>query len=166
MPQASWSRRGRKMSKPPYKQIFVGGKWDDIYRLPAQAMQLWLYHYRCENGELRESWPSEPQICEALGIHRDTMYFWRGYLVENGWLEQLALARSADVKGEGIAPSFKARHGIVPPRQDKRKGNRPKLQRRSQAAIASVVSENFRPQVSSRVGKLPTPSSFLFGFWF
>jgi hypothetical protein len=127
------------MMSKPYKQLFVGRKWDDIFKLPAQAMQIWLYHYRCEN-RIRESWPTEQQICEACNINRKTLYKWRRYLIDNEWLEQLSFARSMDIAGRWIAPSFKVRHGIIPLQQeDKRANNRlPKLGTQSQTLVSQV----------------------------
>jgi len=107
----------------PFKKFYCDD--EAIFQLPGIAFKIWMYHYKRE-GKARESWPSVPTICNALKISENTLFKWRKYLIENGWLEKVGNRHRLD--GEFTVPVFKVKRGTVPQNLGDGEGNRtPKL---------------------------------------
>jgi hypothetical protein len=123
-----------------FKKLYFD--WDDIYRMPAPALKIWLYHYRKE-GRNQTSWMCRETICRNLEINKDTLHTWREWLIEHGWLEKMGERSSG---GEFAIPVFRTCQGEIPNKKaDKRQDNDP--------SKARTVSEKIRRgKRLSRVG--------------
>jgi len=98
----------------PFKKFLVGGKWDDVFQLPAFAFKLWLYYFRLE-GKKREGWMKRDRIATACGMDKDTVTLWRDYLMKHGWLEIVAHHFGKGQEGLKGIPITRVRHGVIPP---------------------------------------------------
>jgi hypothetical protein len=107
----------------PFKKFFCDDR--AVFRLPGNAVKLWLYYYAREGPE-RRSWPTAETICTDLGINQNTLFRWRAFLVEYGWLKKVGDHRRQD--GEFSVPEFAVKRGTVPEKigdgTDKRSTNR------------------------------------------
>lgn len=97
-------------NKTPFKKFYVGGRWDEIFRMPAPAFHIWMFYYRLE-GRVREGWATRENICKKLGINKDTFRKWRNWLIKYEWLEQVGTRNS---NGEYKIPVMRVRRGIIP----------------------------------------------------
>jgi hypothetical protein len=97
----------------PFKKFFCDRR--DTLKMPHVAFKIWMYHYVCEQDEgptPRESWPSVPTIMETCGIKkRDTVFEWRSWLVDNGWLQRRG---EKSVNKKYSIPIFRVTRGTVP----------------------------------------------------
>jgi hypothetical protein len=133
-------------SNRQFKKLYFD--WDDIYRMPAPALKIWLYHYRKE-GKNQTSWMRRETICRNLEISKGTLHTWREWLVQNGWLEKMGERSSG---GEFSIPIFRTCQGDIPSKKaDKRQNN--------DTSKARTVSEKIRRgKKLNRVGNNQTPS--------
>lgn len=70
-------------NEPSWKKLYRGGKWDDIFKMPPNALKLWMYHYRHEeNGQ---SMPVEEEILEDCGMNHTTLYRWSSEFTESAF---------------------------------------------------------------------------------
>jgi hypothetical protein len=133
-------------SSRQFKKLYFD--WDDIYRMPAPALKIWLYHYRKE-GKNQTSWMRRETICRNLEISKGSLHTWREWLVQNGWLEKMGERSSG---GEFSIPIFRTCQGDIPSKKaDKRQNN--------DTSKARTVSEKIRRgKKLNRVGNNQTPS--------
>jgi hypothetical protein len=102
------------VANTPFKKLLVGGKWDDCYALPPFAFKLWLFYYRLE-GKKREGWAPRLRIADKLHMNKDTVTYWREYLVKHEWLELVGYHKAKGVnEGAKGIPIMRAKHGVVP----------------------------------------------------
>jgi hypothetical protein len=95
-----------------WKPFYVGDPaWRDVFRLPPNALKVWLYHYSRENAN-DESWPSLATICKDCDISRNTAIGARAFLKECGWLIKV---REITKEGDEFnVPVFRVRRGVLP----------------------------------------------------
>jgi len=107
----------------PFQPIYRGDdKWDRVFLLPPSAFKIWWYHYACEEGQRRESWPGTKTLCKKLGLNKDTLANHRRWLVENKWLVKV---RETRTDGEFGVPVYRCEVGTVPEKiRDGRRKNR------------------------------------------
>jgi hypothetical protein len=137
------------MSKgKPYRPFFVGKDWELIFRLPAPAMKIWMYHYSLEGRNRRESWPSVETLMQKCDMSRDSVFTHRKWLVEHGWLVQCGFVASQH--GHFSVPKYRCEKGTVSEKTvDGRGKNRlGKLPTRSHREKSDTdASEKIRPEV-------------------
>jgi Helix-turn-helix domain len=86
-----------------FKKIYADR--DNTFRMPAGALKVWMYLFRCERDN-RRAYPSLATICEKLNMNEATVLKWRKWLVKNGWLAILEKAyRKED--GKWVVPVFR-----------------------------------------------------------
>ena len=92
------------VNNPPFKKIYHDRDMTFLL-VPAPALKIWAYHYRCE-GTNRRTFPSLTTIKQKLNMNEGTVIKWRGWLVTNGWLKLLEPAqRQSD--GKMSVPVFR-----------------------------------------------------------
>ena len=89
--------------------------------MPPAAFKIWMYHYKCEAKDRRESWPSIETLMEKCDLSRNTVKTNRKWLTDNGWLVLVRKKRTPH--GHFSIPVFKVRRGTNPdqklvPRKD------------------------------------------------
>lgn len=98
----------------PFKRFFCDRR--DTLKMPHVAFKIWMYHYVCEQDQgptPRQSWPSVPEIMRSCGIKkRDTVFEWRSWLVDNGWLTKLGERPSR--QGSYAVPIYRVTRGYIP----------------------------------------------------
>jgi len=101
-----------------FKKFFVGGEWDRVFLLPQPAFKLWMFYYRLE-GAKREGWATRKTISEKCDIDKDTVTYWRNWLVENGWMRKI---RDHVTPNNPLAmtPIMCVRQGTIPVTKDRR----------------------------------------------
>jgi hypothetical protein len=90
------------------KTLLTGGEWDLLFLLHPTHLKVWLFHYRCEKSDHRESWPGESTICAMCQICRDTLHDSRKWLIDHGWLVRISRAYP------GHNPTFRVERGWIP----------------------------------------------------
>jgi len=80
--------------------------------MPPAAFKIWMYHYKCEGKDRRESWPSIETLMEKCDLSRNTIKANRKWLTDNGWLVLVRKKRTPH--GHFSVPVFKVRRGSVP----------------------------------------------------
>jgi Helix-turn-helix domain len=104
----------------PFKKFFCDRP--EVFLLPPAAFKIWMYHYARE-GQVRQSWAKLETLCDKLNMDRHSVCKWRGWLIENGWLEKVGERQSSS--GKFSVPIFKVRRGTVPEKiTDGRASNR------------------------------------------
>src|SRR5437763_14083322 len=96
----------------PFKILYCDAKGREIFRIPAPALKLWLYHYSRE-GKEQKSFPSLDTLCSDLDMNKDTVLKWRKWLLTHAWLEKVGERQGNGMYG---VPIVKARKGTVPER--------------------------------------------------
>jgi hypothetical protein len=134
-------------SSGPWKGLLVGPEWRGILLVPCSAMKIWFCHWMHE-GHNRESWPSIETISAMTGLGEDTVFTYRKWLVEHGWL--VAVGRVPARHGHFSVPKFRVERGTVPEKTgDGRENNRVgKLPAPTHRKTSSTVApEKIRPEV-------------------
>jgi Helix-turn-helix domain len=83
-----------------------------VFSIPNAAFKIWMFHYKHEGKGRRESWPSIEEICEKLGLSRDTVFDNRKWLVKYGWL--IPLGHVPAQHGQFSVPKFRVDEGTIP----------------------------------------------------
>jgi hypothetical protein len=136
----------------PYRPFYSDR--EEIFLVPPAAFKIWMYHYKCEGQETRESWPSIETLCEKCDLNESTVLKYRKWLLDNGWLVQTGYVNSRH--GHFAVPKFRVRRGTVPEKiRDGREKNRPG---RNQARTVptesgSVAPEKIRTEVMSSLNQ-------------
>jgi len=131
----------------PFKKFFVGGEWDRVFLLPQPAFKLWMFYYRLE-GAKREGWATRKTISEKCDIDKDTVTYWRNWLVENGWMRKI---RDHVTPNNPLAmtPIMCVRQGTIPTAK----------QGRGQAAASKAnLKRGRKSPVPDGSGNLQSPS--------
>jgi Helix-turn-helix domain len=66
-----------------WQPLYIGGKWSDLFRLPGNALKVWLLHYSMEGKGKRRSWPTIETIMEECDLSHNTVHNARSWLVDN-----------------------------------------------------------------------------------
>ena len=61
-----------RKTKAPWKKLLIGGEWDEIFRLPSNALKLWMFYYRLE-GANREGWAPNKLIAQKLDMTEEML---------------------------------------------------------------------------------------------
>jgi hypothetical protein len=100
------------VTKRPFKKFYCDRP--DVFLIPPSALKIWLFHYTRE-GKDRRSWPSVETLMKKCGIAKDdTVYKWRAWLQENGWLKKVGEIPPKHNTGEFAVPIFRVTRGTVP----------------------------------------------------
>jgi hypothetical protein len=92
----------------PFKKFYCDRP--NIFLIPAPAFKIWMYHYAREGRE-RQSWPSIDKLCKALNMGEDSIYKWRKWLTDNGWL-----VKTGERGSNGVfkVPVMQVKDGTIP----------------------------------------------------
>jgi hypothetical protein len=100
----------------PFKKFFCDRK--EVFLLPPLALKLWLFYYQLE-GAKREGWAPRQTICEQCRMDKDAVTFWRRWLVEHGWMQQVGLRKTPNNPLAAI-PVMQVTRGTVPDTVERR----------------------------------------------
>ena len=92
-----------------WQPLYIGGKWSDLFRLPGNALKVWLLHYSMEGKGKRRSWPTIETIMEQCDLSHNTVHTARLWLVENKWLVLVGYT-------EYGVPMYRVEKGSLPPK--------------------------------------------------
>jgi hypothetical protein len=127
------------MTKGPYVPFL--SKREKCFRMPKPAFMIWMFHYKHEAKDRRESWPSIENICDKCDMNESTVLKYRKWLVDNKWLVPIGFVPSRH--GHFSVPKFRVEEGTVPENiTDGRGSNRP---RRNQDRSVMNGSGSDRP---------------------
>jgi hypothetical protein len=92
----------------PFKKFFCDR--DDIFSIPDKAFKIWMYHYKCEQAD-RKSWPSSETVADKCNLNRKTVFKYRQWLLDNGWLKKIDKKKGSH--GQFSVPVFQVTRGTV-----------------------------------------------------
>ncbi len=94
----------------PYRPFYSDR--EECFLMPPAAFKIWMYHYKCEAKDRRESWPSLETLMAKCDLSKNTVTKNRKWLIDNGWLVKLRVKRTPH--GHFSIPVFKVRRGTIP----------------------------------------------------
>lgn len=143
-------RLSKLKPKQSWKPFYFGDpKWKKILLMPASALKIWFCHYGHENQE-DESWPSIETLMEETGLSRDSVFTYRKWLLDHGWIVNKGFAASRH--GHFSVPKYSVRRGTVSEKTvDGRIGNLPTRSHRKRSD--SDASEKIGAEVDSSLNK-------------